>query len=109
MTWTMNDAYPDPNVQVLDPSFLRYRLFHASVEKLAEGCRWAEGPVWFGDGRYLLWSDLPNSRILRWDEATGRGRHVPRAVQLRQRQHPRPAGAADHLRARQPPRHPHRI
>src|SRR5258705_13407854 len=33
--------------------------------------RWAEGPVWFGDGRYLLWSDIPNNRIMRWDEETG--------------------------------------
>jgi gluconolactonase len=33
--------------------------------------RWCEGPVWFGDGRYLLWSDIPNNRIMRWDEATG--------------------------------------
>lgn len=71
MAWTMNDRYPDPAIEVLDPSFLHYRLFHASVEKLADGCRWAEGPVWFGDGRYLLWSDLPNNRILRWDEASG--------------------------------------
>src|SRR5207245_554655 len=37
----------------------------------ATGCRWAEGPVWFGDGRYLLWSDIPNNRIMRWDEETG--------------------------------------
>lgn len=71
MAWEMSAAYPDPRVQALDPSFLRYRLFHASVEKLADGCRWAEGPVWFGDGRYLLWSDLPNNRILRWDETSG--------------------------------------
>ena len=35
------------------------------------GCRWAEGPVWFGDARCLLWSDIPNDRILRWDEITG--------------------------------------
>jgi gluconolactonase len=41
------------------------------VECLYEGARWSEGPVWFGDGRYLLWSDIPNNRILRWDEATG--------------------------------------
>ena len=33
--------------------------------------RWCEGPVWFGDGRYLLWSDIPNNRIMRWDEETG--------------------------------------
>ena len=33
--------------------------------------RWCEGPVWFGDGRYLLWSDIPNNRMMRWDEETG--------------------------------------
>ena len=43
----------------------------AAVERLATGFRWAEGPVWFGDGRYLLWSDIPNNRIMRWDEETG--------------------------------------
>ncbi|WP_070886496.1 SMP-30/gluconolactonase/LRE family protein [Pseudomonas argentinensis] len=60
--------YPDSAVQVLDDSFLQLRLFNASVEKLADGLRWAEGPVWFGDGRYLLVSDIPNNRIMRWDE-----------------------------------------
>ena len=44
---------------------------HGLLEKLWTGCRWAEGPVWFGDGRYLLWSDVPNNRILRWLEDTG--------------------------------------
>ncbi len=63
--------YPDPAIEVLDPSFLQYRLFNASVERLATGTRWGEGPVWFGDGRYLLWSDIPNNRIMRWDETTG--------------------------------------
>ncbi|NGM86908.1 SMP-30/gluconolactonase/LRE family protein [Parapusillimonas sp. SGNA-6] len=43
----------------------------AGIERIASGCRWAEGPVWFGDGRYLLWSDVPNDRILRWDETSG--------------------------------------
>ena len=43
-----------------------------SVERIAGGCRWNEGPVYFGDGRYLLWSDIPNNRIMRWDEETGR-------------------------------------
>ena len=66
-----NQRYPDPSVQILDPSFLRYRIFSSSVEQLASGFRWAEGPVWFGDGRYLLFSDIPNNRIIRWDEATG--------------------------------------
>ena len=63
--------YPDPAIEILDPSFLKYRLFNASVERLATGTRWGEGPVWFGDGRYLLWSDIPNNRIMRWDETTG--------------------------------------
>jgi gluconolactonase len=43
----------------------------ACVEKLFEGSRWAEGPAYFAAGRYLVWSDIPNDRILRWDEPTG--------------------------------------
>ena len=70
--WQPNERYPDPSVRVLDPAFNKYRLALASVERLYTGCRWAEGPVWFGDGRYLLWSDIPNNRILRWDEEIGR-------------------------------------
>jgi len=41
------------------------------LEVLYRGCRWAEGPAWFGAGRYLVWSDIPNNRMLRWDEVTG--------------------------------------
>jgi gluconolactonase len=66
-----SQRYPDPAVRVLDPSFSKYRLFNASIEQLATGFRWAEGPVWFGDGRYLLLSDIPNNRIVRYDDATG--------------------------------------
>ncbi len=66
-----NARYPDPAIEVLDDSFLALRLFSASVEQLATGLRWAEGPVWFGDGRCLLLSDIPNNRILRWDECSG--------------------------------------
>ncbi len=69
--WRPTTRYPDPAVQSLDPSFDKYRLPLAGVERLATGLRWAEGPVWFGDGRHLLWSDIPNNRIMRWDEATG--------------------------------------
>jgi len=69
--WEQSDRYPDPAVQILDPSFAKYRLNNAGVERLATGMRWNEGPVWFGDGRYLLWSDSPNDRIMRWDEETG--------------------------------------
>ncbi|MCG7399869.1 MULTISPECIES: SMP-30/gluconolactonase/LRE family protein [Caballeronia] len=63
--------YPDPAVRVLDPRFNALRIASASVECLYQGARWSEGPVWFGDGRYLLWSDIPNNRILRWDEESG--------------------------------------
>jgi gluconolactonase len=69
--WQPSPRYPDPLVRALDASFARYRVNLAKVERIAEGMRWAEGPVWFGDGRYLLWSDIPNNRILRWDEETG--------------------------------------
>lgn len=71
MSFVPSPRYPDPRVEVLDPRFLGLRLFSASVEQLFSGLRWAEGPVWFGDGRYLLVSDIPNDRILRWDEASG--------------------------------------
>jgi gluconolactonase len=63
--------YPDPAIRVLDPSFARYRIGNGCVERLATGFRWCEGPVWFGDLRALLWSDIPNNRIMRWDEETG--------------------------------------
>ena len=63
--------YPDAAVEVLDPRFAKYRIISAAVERLYEGTRWAEGPVWFGDGRYLLFSDIPNNRMLRWLEETG--------------------------------------
>ena len=66
-----NQRYPDASVQILDPSFGKYRIFSSTVEQVATGMRWAEGPVWFGDGRYLLVSDIPNNRIMRFDEATG--------------------------------------
>jgi gluconolactonase len=69
--WEQSPTYPDPSIEILDQRFLKYRLFNAAVERLATGLRWGEGPVWFGDGRYLLVSDIPNNRILRWDEETG--------------------------------------
>jgi gluconolactonase len=69
--WQPAESYPDPAIEILAPAFARYRIFNAAVERLAGGCRWSEGPVWFGDARCLLWSDIPNDRILRWDEETG--------------------------------------
>jgi gluconolactonase len=69
--WQPSQRYPDPAIKIVDESFARYRLGAAKVERIATGFRWAEGPVWFGDGRYLLWSDIPNNRMMRWDEETG--------------------------------------
>lgn len=69
--WSPSLRYPDPLVEVIDPRFLKYRLVLASVERLWTGARWSEGPVYFADGRYLLWSDIPNEAIMRWDEASG--------------------------------------
>jgi gluconolactonase len=69
--WAQASYYPDPAIRILDPSFQKYVIALGAVEQLATGFRWAEGPVWFGDGRYLLWSDIPNNRIMRWDEETG--------------------------------------
>lgn len=63
--------YPDPLIEVLDPRFGAYAIGNSAVERIWTGGRWTEGPVWFGDGRYLLWSDIPNNRILRWSEETG--------------------------------------
>lgn len=68
----LSQRYPDPLIQVIDPSFARYQIGLAKVERIASGMRWCEGPVWFGDGRYLLWSDIPNNRMMRWEEETGR-------------------------------------
>lgn len=62
---------PDPCIEVLDEKFLALRLLSGTVERLATGFYWAEGPVWFGDGRFLLFSDIPNNRILRWDDCSG--------------------------------------
>jgi len=70
--FTPHARYPDPAVEILHDSFAAYRVYSSSVEQLASGCRWSEGPQWFGDHRCLLWSDIPNNRILRWDEDTGR-------------------------------------
>jgi len=70
--WEPSERYPDPAIKVLDPSFEKYRIALTGVERIATGCRFNEGAVYFGDARCLLWSDIPNNRIMRWDEETGR-------------------------------------
>jgi gluconolactonase len=67
----MFGAVEGTGFQVIDPEFEGCLIGHARVERLWTGARWSEGPVWFAAGRYLLWSDIPNNRILRWDETDG--------------------------------------
>jgi gluconolactonase len=69
--WQPSQRYPDPAVVVADESFARYRLPLAKVERLGGATRWAEGPVWFGDVRCLIWSDVPGDCMWRWDEESG--------------------------------------
>ncbi|MGA8278062.1 MAG: SMP-30/gluconolactonase/LRE family protein [Rhodanobacteraceae bacterium] len=59
------------NVEIIDPRFKSLVLSNAPLEKLGDGFRWLEGPVWFADHECLLVSDIPNNRILRWTESGG--------------------------------------
>jgi gluconolactonase len=63
--------YPDPRIKILDARFTPLVLGNAAIETIAIGCRFTEGPVWFGDLRCLLWSDIPNDRMMKWEEETG--------------------------------------
>jgi len=63
--------YPDQRIKTLDPRFTPLVLGNAAVERIATGCRFNEGPVWFGDLRCLIWSDIPNDRMMKWEEETG--------------------------------------
>jgi gluconolactonase len=71
ITFEPNSRLPDPRIRVLDESFVSLRLLSGTVEQVATGFYWAEGPQWFGDGRFLLFSDIPNNRIMRWDQNNG--------------------------------------
>ena len=62
--------YPDPRVEAVDRRF-KYKIGNAYIERIATGMRWAEGPVYVRDGGYLLWSDIPNNRMMRWSEDDG--------------------------------------
>ncbi|KMM85511.1 gluconolactonase [Pseudomonas taetrolens] len=61
----------DDIYQFIDKRFRSLTLPNTQLERLYDQCRWAEGPVWFNDGGYLLWSDIPNQRILRWTPEQG--------------------------------------
>ncbi len=63
--------YPDPDIIALDPRFRPYILFNTPIRRHYTGTLWAEGPAWNGSGRYLVWSDIPNNRQMRWLEEDG--------------------------------------
>jgi gluconolactonase len=72
ITWQPSQRVPDPAVVSVDPAFDKYRLPLCKVERLAGPLtRWAEGPVWLGDQRALVWSDVPGDTMWRWDEQSG--------------------------------------
>ena len=64
-------TYVDPDVITIDPLFNRYRQGNTPIKRLFTGAIWSEGPAWSGQGRYLVWSDIPNNRQLRWLEDDG--------------------------------------
>src|SRR6266576_1685508 len=64
--------FTDPDVLVVDPIFGGYVQANSAITRLWTGALWAEGPAWSGQGRYLVWSDIPNDRQLRWLEEDGR-------------------------------------
>jgi gluconolactonase len=57
--------------EIHDPRFRQMIVTSAGLDELYSGCRWAEGPVWFNDANQLLWSDIPNQRMLRWTPESG--------------------------------------
>jgi gluconolactonase len=57
--------------EIVQPRFSSFLLGNCRLEKLHTGTRWAEGPCYFADGNFLIWSDIPNNRMLRWTEGLG--------------------------------------
>src|SRR2546429_9885026 len=70
--WEPSERYPDPAIQILDPSFAKYRLALAGVERLATGIRWFRGPGYFGGVRWGVGSDISHNCILCSDVTKGR-------------------------------------
>jgi gluconolactonase len=65
-------SYPDPDIITHDPSFNALRVGNTPIQRVWTGGMWCEGPAWNGQGRYLVWSDIPNNRQMRWLEDDGR-------------------------------------
>ena len=63
--------YPDPDIVVIDEKRFKAKVGNTAIERLFSGCLWAEGPAWNAQGRYLVWSDIPNDRQLRYLDEDG--------------------------------------
>jgi len=61
----------DPDIVIIDPLFTQYVQGNTPIKRLWTGALWSEGPAWSAQGHYLVWSDIPNNRQLRWLEDTG--------------------------------------
>ncbi|MEA2810338.1 MAG: gluconolactonase, partial [Rhodospirillaceae bacterium] len=64
--------FTDPDILSVDPSFNALAQPNSAIQRLWTGALWSEGPAWNAQGRYLVWSDIPNNRQLRWLEDDGR-------------------------------------
>jgi gluconolactonase len=104
--WEPSERYPDPAIQALDPSFNNIAL-RSPASAAGDSCQFNEGAIYFGDTRCLLWSDIPNNRIMRWDE--GRPCGVFAGRRTTPMQHSRSSGQADHLRAQRSADYSHRV
>ncbi len=93
--------------EISDHRFRHYILDNASLEVLASGFRWLEGPVWMGDAGCLLFQDIPNNRTMRWTE--GLGVSIYHTVKLRQWTNQRSQRASDRVLASRPLPLPHGI
>ena len=98
--------FSDPDILSVDPSFDGYVQPNSAITRLWTGALWMEGPAWSSQGRYLVFSDIPNNRQMRWIEDDGQVTRFPAAVEQQQRQHLRFPGPAALLRASHAARRP---
>ena len=94
-------------VSVLDPRFHRIVPGSARVERLWTGSRWAEGPAWFRAHNTLVWSDIPNDRMLRFDALSGQTSVFRQPARNSNGNTVDPRGPARHLRAWRAAGHAH--
>ena len=91
--------YPDPDIVVINgPTGFKAKVGNTAIKRLSHRLPWAEGPAWNAQGQYLLFSDIPANRHLRYLDDDGHLRAVPQTLQRTQRQHLRFRGTAGDLR-----------